>query len=359
MNRVCLIVHNLHPPADPAVSALARHVWTLARALGREPAETILLHTGPATAEVQAVLHRAARDSGATYRHLDEFPLPFTAPIMPAVPAHRTGWQVTHALGTLDVSVALFLDDVAHAAAALAARRGGLALTDCRIVLALDAPAELRRQQAGKFPTEGRIDLATDFLERQAIANADGVVVVSEPVLAWLRAAGWTLAANTAVEPLVPGHDDASIGAFCRSLLAGDVRPESRVNALLQRARASSPLPTVSVCVPYYEQPALLGEALELLAAQSLPPHEVIVVDDGSRSAEALAAFAEAGRRFARPGWKFLRQDNAGPAAARNRAAREATGDALLFCDADNRFRPGMVATLARALVQTDRKSVV
>jgi glycosyltransferase involved in cell wall biosynthesis len=358
MNRVCLIVHSLHPPADPAMSALARHAWTLPRALGREPAETILLHTGPATAEARGVWHGAARDAGATYRHLDEFPLPFTAPIMPAVPAHRTGWQVAHALGTLDVSAALFLDDVAHAAAAVAARRGGSALTDCRIVLALDTPAELRRQQAGKFPTEGRNDIATDFLERQAIANADGVAVVSEPVFAWLRSAGWTLPANITVEPLLPENDAASIRAFWQSLLAGDVRPEARVNALLQRARASSPLPGVSVCVPFYEQPALLGEALALLAAQSLPPHEVIVVDDGSRSAEAIAAFAEAGRRFAQPGWKFLRQDNAGPAAARNRAAREATGDALLFCDADNRFRPGMVATLARALAQTGADAV-
>ena len=358
MNRVCLIVHDLRPPADPAGSARARHAWTLARALGHDPAETILLHTGPVTTEARAALHHAARDTGATYRHLDEFPLPFTAPIMPAVPAHRTGWRVAHALGALDVSVVLFLGDAAHAATALAARRSGAALTGCRIVLALDAPAELRRQQAGQFPTEGRNDIAGDFLERQAIAGADGVAVVSEPVLAWLRAAGWTLPANIAVEPLAQKNDDAAVRAYCRSLLAGDVPPESRVNALLQRARASSPLPRVSVCIPFYEQPALLGEALALLAAQSLPPHEVIVVDDGSRSAEATAAFTEAGRRFARPGWKFLRQDNAGPAAARNRAAREATGDALLFCDADNRFRPGMVATLARALVQTGADAV-
>lgn len=358
MNRVCLIVHDLHPPADPAVPALARHAWTMARALGREPAETVLLHTGPETAEVRAILRNAAGDAGATYRHLDEFPLPFTAPIMPAVPAHRTGWQVAHALGALDVSVALFLGDVAHAATALAARRSGSALTGCRIVLALDAPAELRRQQAGRFPAEGRIDIAGDFLERQAIANADGVMVASETVLAWLRSAGWTLAANVTVVPLPAAEGGALPSTLCRSLLAGDVPPEARVSALLQRARASSPLPRVSVCVPYYEQPALLGEALALIAAQSLPPHEVIVVDDGSKSAEAIAAFAEAGRRFARPGWKFLRQDNAGPAAARNRAAREATGDAVLFCDADNRFRPGMVATLARALAQTGAEAV-
>jgi O-antigen biosynthesis protein len=358
MNRVCLIVHDLRPPADPAASALARHAWTLARALGREPAGTILLQTGPATTEARAALHYAAREAGATYRHVDEYPLPFTAPLMPAVPAHRTGWHVAHALGALDVSAALFLGDIAHAATALAGRRGGSALTGSRIVLALDAPAELRRQQAGQFPTDGRIDIATDFLERQAVAGADSVVVISEPVLAWLRSAGWALPANISVEPLIQENDEAAIRAFCRSLLAGDAPHESRVNSLLPQPSTSSPLPRVSVCVPFYEQPALLGDALALLAAQSLPPYEVIVVDDGSKSAEAAAAFADAGRRFARPGWKFLRQENAGPAAARNRAAREATGDALLFCDADNRFRPGMVATLARALAQTGADAV-
>ncbi len=358
MNRVCLIVHDLLPPGDPVASTLVRHAWALVRALGREPAGTIILQTGPAATEARAAFRHAARDAGATYRHVDEFPLPFVVPLMPAVPAHRTGWQVAHALGALDVATAWFLGDVAHAATALAARRGGSALTGCRIVLALDAPAELRRQQAGQFPTAGRNDIAGDFLERQAVAAADGVAVASEAVLAWLRSAGWTLPANITVKPLVLENDDASIRAFCRSLLAGDVSPESRVNSLLPQTGGASPLPRVSVCVPFYEQPALLGDALALLAAQSLPPHEVIVVDDGSRSPEATAAFAEAGRHFARPGWKFLRQDNAGPAAARNRAAHEATGDALLFCDADNRSRPGMVATLARALAQTGADAV-
>ena len=222
MNRVCLIVQDLRPPADPAASALVHHAWALVRALGREPAEAIVLQTGPATAEARAAVRHAARDAGATYRHLDEFPLPFTAPIMPAVPAHRAGWQVAHALGALDVSAALFLGDVAQAATALTARRGGSALAGCRIVLVLDAPAEFRRQQAGQFPTEGRIDIVTDFLERQAVAGADSVAVVSEAVLTWLRSAGWTRPADVTIEPLVQEKNDASVRAFCRSLFTGD-----------------------------------------------------------------------------------------------------------------------------------------
>jgi glycosyltransferase involved in cell wall biosynthesis len=106
----------------------------------------------------------------------------------------------------------------------------------------------------------------------------------------------------------------------------------------------------VSVCLPYYEKPKFLAEALASLAAQTLPAHEVIVVDDGSASPEAAAALAESEALYRARGWKFIRQENRGPAAARNHAARAASGDALLFCDADNRFRPAMIAELAAAL---------
>ena len=104
---------------------------------------------------------------------------------------------------------------------------------------------------------------------------------------------------------------------------------------------AALPHPRVSVCVAHYEHPRFLGRALASLEAQTEPAHEVIVIDDGSESAEARAVFAQAEAQYGPRGWKFLRGANAGPAAARNRAAREATGEAVIFCDADNWFRPG------------------
>ncbi|MBI1318169.1 MAG: glycosyltransferase [Candidatus Hydrogenedens sp.] len=83
-----------------------------------------------------------------------------------------------------------------------------------------------------------------------------------------------------------------------------------------------------SVVIPAYNASRTLPQCLAALASQSRPPHEIIVVDDGSTDGtpELAAQF---------PNARFVTQDNAGPAAARNRGASEATGDWIVFTDAD------------------------
>ena len=41
-------------------------------------------------------------------------------------------------------------------------------------------------------------------------------------------------------------------------------------------------MPTLSVIIPNYNRAALIGETLANVFAQTRPPDEVIVVDDGS-----------------------------------------------------------------------------
>lgn len=85
---------------------------------------------------------------------------------------------------------------------------------------------------------------------------------------------------------------------------------------------------------------------LAALAAQTLrEPWEVIVVDDGSP--EPLEVGQDAcGGSFA---LRVIRQENAGPSAARNRGAREARGEFLAFTDDDCRPEPAWLETLVRA----------
>ncbi|MDP6460135.1 MAG: glycosyltransferase [Gemmatimonadota bacterium] len=86
--------------------------------------------------------------------------------------------------------------------------------------------------------------------------------------------------------------------------------------------------PAVSVVVPVYDNAATLARLLRACRQQDHPGGvEVIVVDDGSRDDSAGIA-EEAGVRV-------IRQENRGPAAARNRGWREATADIILFTDAD------------------------
>jgi len=83
----------------------------------------------------------------------------------------------------------------------------------------------------------------------------------------------------------------------------------------------------ISVIIPAYNAEAILSRCLVALQGQTLPPAEVIVVDDGSTDATAEIAQGFAVR--------VIRQANAGPAAARNAGAQAACGDLLLFTDAD------------------------
>ncbi|MCR0983673.1 glycosyltransferase [Roseomonas populi] len=106
---------------------------------------------------------------------------------------------------------------------------------------------------------------------------------------------------------------------------------------------------TVSVLVLHYERPAGLAQALEGLAAQTRPPDEIIVVDNGSRTPAAVAFLAEL-EAEGRPGLRILRMgENAYEPAARNAGAYAATGRWLLFMDDDNVPKPEEVETFLRA----------
>jgi glycosyltransferase involved in cell wall biosynthesis len=98
-------------------------------------------------------------------------------------------------------------------------------------------------------------------------------------------------------------------------------------------------LKSYSAYVPVYNQAATLGACLAALRAQSIPPVEILVVDDGSTDDSVKIAEAA--------GAKVLRQkSNLGRGAARARALETAREEFVLGCDAGNRL-PADFATRA------------
>lgn len=95
--------------------------------------------------------------------------------------------------------------------------------------------------------------------------------------------------------------------------------------------------PLVSVVVPVYNGERFLRAALESVFAQDYQPFEVIVVDDGSQDGSAHIAQSFAGIRY-------LRQDNQGPAAARNAGIAVAKGEFVAFHDADDLMAPNKLS---------------
>ena len=74
--------------------------------------------------------------------------------------------------------------------------------------------------------------------------------------------------------------------------------------------------PKVSVIVPIYNVKQYLANSLDSIAEQKFDELEVLLIDDGSSdgSAEIAKAYAAKDRRY-----RYIRQENAGDAGARNR----------------------------------------
>ena len=91
---------------------------------------------------------------------------------------------------------------------------------------------------------------------------------------------------------------------------------------------------TVSVIIPFYSHVDWLCEAIDSVLAQTYPIHEIILIDDGSKE-DLTEILAKYGDKI-----QYVRQENAGPAAARNNGIRRATGDYIAFEDSDDIWLP-------------------
>jgi glycosyltransferase involved in cell wall biosynthesis len=86
----------------------------------------------------------------------------------------------------------------------------------------------------------------------------------------------------------------------------------------------------ISCIVPVYNGERYIGEAIDSILRQNYRPIEIIIADDGSTDRTAAVAAAYAGQVV------YLRQANAGTAAARNLGMSVAKGEFFAFLDADD-----------------------
>jgi hypothetical protein len=92
--------------------------------------------------------------------------------------------------------------------------------------------------------------------------------------------------------------------------------------------------PTISVVMPAYNEELYIAEALDSILAQTRAPLEVIVVDDGStdRTVEIVRNYGDRVR--------LIDQENRGCHGAFDTGFREATGDFVALCPADDVYEP-------------------
>lgn len=122
----------------------------------------------------------------------------------------------------------------------------------------------------------------------------------------------------------------------------------------------------ISIIIPHYNHTKTLRCCLDSIARQTWRDFEIIIVDDGSNTAEkeSLKKIVANFSRFHGPnhGTKefygldheikpsLIFAEHRGANAARNRGAREAKGKYLLFCDADIIMRPNILEKMVQTL---------
>ena len=103
---------------------------------------------------------------------------------------------------------------------------------------------------------------------------------------------------------------------------------------------AFTPVPSVTVVVPAYNERECIASTVHSLLASTCPV-EVIVVDDGST--DGTADVVEA---IGAPGVRVLRQPNSGKPAALNAGIAAASHEIVVLMDGDTIFEPRTVAAL-------------
>src|SRR5580704_7792987 len=107
---------------------------------------------------------------------------------------------------------------------------------------------------------------------------------------------------------------------------------------------------TVSVIIPYYKARHTIARAVESALGQTVRPHEILIVDDGSPD-DAASAIKQFGSSVT-----LIHKPNGGAASARNLGIEHAQGEWVAFLDADDYWEP---FRLERQLVVSEGVGVI
>lgn len=111
--------------------------------------------------------------------------------------------------------------------------------------------------------------------------------------------------------------------------------------------------PLVSIITPFFNNHSTIVETIESVENQSYKNIEHIIIDDGSSTSiiETVKDYLSS--------ITLIQQENMGVAAARNNAVHCATGEILVFLDADDLIEPDYVEKVVNAFLEKNNVSMV
>ncbi len=212
-------------------------------------------------------------------------------------------------------------------ARSIQAKRAGLAFTDVTLAVELDANSQHAREANLRWPS-CFAEVETDYLERFAFENADIQCVPDLLLSAFVKRNHWNVRAD-AVQVLPPPPPHRALPSWATN-------------------RDSNSGPLVTVAIAHHNLGAYFPDTLATIAVQTYANIELIAIDDGSTDAKSIEVFEQMRAKY--PQWQFLRQENAGIGATRNRCLELANGEFFVPVDADNLACPDMIAKFVTAI---------
>jgi GT2 family glycosyltransferase len=286
----------------------------------------------------------AALDALAAGHSLDvQYCEPCAPPIEPAYLRSTIG--LFRHLRAQRFDAILFQDHEGLGYASIIAKQGGLAFAETALAVVAFGSSRWRRENEHQFPGN-LVTIATEYIEQRAVELGDIVILPSQPVARWMQQAGWKVETTLSLPEIAettPSEDNVWAGVLQR------MRP-AEYRAAAPRSEGMCPNDDVTVVIPHFEQPGLLDQNLEALTHQTDMNFSVLVVDDGSQSAEASRYLSGIEERYKTLNLRLLRQDNCYLGAARNAGIRAANTDFVILLDDDNVAFPDMVSALRQAI---------
>ncbi len=120
------------------------------------------------------------------------------------------------------------------------------------------------------------------------------------------------------------------------------------------RGNDSSDIPLVSAVMPVYNSEKYLAQTLDSVCAQTYRNLEIVIVDDGSFDSSRDIIKRKMPEY---PNIVYIRQENAGVSAARNRGIRESRGAYIAFIDSDDLWDPTKIERQVEAMRETGMKA--
>ena len=104
----------------------------------------------------------------------------------------------------------------------------------------------------------------------------------------------------------------------------------------------------ITVIIPFYDSADYIADTIESILNQTYRLFELFLIDDGSSdfSYKICQYYQNRDSRI-----RLLKNESKGVSSARNKALREAEGEYIIFCDADDLYSPNAFELLLTSMI--------